>query len=144
MFTNVMITLDGSKLAERALEFALPLARIHGARLHLLHVANRNEPLDSPYPVNRDWDSILEEKAAYLRGVVEHLPHSDHGVEWHLVEGEVAKTILAQLEEYKVDLLVMTSHGLTGLSRLVLGSVAEEVARRARCPVMFVGKECLR
>jgi nucleotide-binding universal stress UspA family protein len=59
-------------------------------------------------------------------------------VEYRLEEGFAATEILRLAEEAKADLIVMGTHGRTGLSRLVLGSVAEQVVRKARCPVLTV------
>jgi nucleotide-binding universal stress UspA family protein len=59
-------------------------------------------------------------------------------IEHHLVEGDPATTIVREARQFAVDLIVMGMHGRTGLSRLLMGSVAEQVVRRAHCPVLTV------
>jgi hypothetical protein len=67
-------------------------------------------------------------------------PLEDVRCEYHYIEGTPADEIVAFAEGEKIDLIVMSSHGRTGLSRVFLGSVAELVLRKARCPVLIVNQ----
>lgn len=131
---------DFSTHSECAFRTACSLAHDYEARLIVLHVlyavpASRPEVEGtrgrSPWP--QEHRSSLWEKLGRLQS---HYP----GVrmERRLIEGSVAEEILRIAEEYRCDLIVMGTHGRTGLDRMLMGSVAEEVLRRARCPVLAV------
>jgi nucleotide-binding universal stress UspA family protein len=87
-------------------------------------------------PVPAEPPEILSKAPELL----DHLepPHPEVSVERHLVAGEPAAEILRLARTQKCDLIVMGTHGLAGLDRLLLGSVAEQVLRRAPCPVLTV------
>lgn len=119
-FKRVLAPLDGSQLAERGLDYAVRLARALGVSLALVRVvANRRQA-----PAARLY---LQEVA---RGAAADL---ETGIEVRY--GDPAREILAA--EREGDLLVMTSHGATGLQRFLLGSVADRVLRYGRAPVFL-------
>jgi nucleotide-binding universal stress UspA family protein len=127
---------DFSERSRQALAVARALARDHGARLIVLHVA----PIDIAYggtiaaPVDpRYYQDALDEEMAALR--TSDLPSP---VEPLLLRGEPAAEIVRAAQEHGCDLIVIGTHGRTGLPRLLLGSVAEGVMRRAQCPVLTV------
>lgn len=81
----------------------------------------------------------LERKLAeQLRTLVTEVADDDGRVAGRVVAGSARSTILRELREHRYDLVVMGTHGRTGLSRLFLGSVAEHVVRAAPCPVLIV------
>jgi nucleotide-binding universal stress UspA family protein len=127
---------DFSKPSEYALQLACALARDYHARLVVLHVALPPVVLygEGVIPVEPQgyWDQLR----AQLQRVVSSV--SDLPVESHLVEGEPAAEILRLAAELPSDLIVLGTHGRTGLSRLLMGSVAEQVVRKAACPVLTV------
>lgn len=143
MYDKIMIPLDGSKLSETALEHATSLAKSQSSELHLIRVWTRNEPLDSPYPVRRDWRGLPRKVEAYLQDVANGL--REHGLQvWcHVLEGKPDDVITAAAKRENIGLIVMTSHGFSGITRWFLGSVAEAVVRHAPCPVMTIGKTYL-
>jgi len=122
-------------------ELACALARDHGARLIVLYVAL--PPLGQALVVKR------HDPEAYYAGEWQELrkirpPKSNILVEHQLVEGDPATEILRVAEETKTGLIVMGTHGRSGLGRVLMGSVAEAVVRRASCPVLtakFPGAE---
>jgi nucleotide-binding universal stress UspA family protein len=128
---------DFSKQAECAFQLARSLARDHKARLVVLHVLARPEavpydelPLIPPPPPDFE--------GAYAK-LKEWAPLEPRLTVEHLVEvGYAESVILSTAEDLKADLIVMGTHGRTGLGRLLLGSVAEQVLRRATCPVLTV------
>jgi len=128
---------DFSPASEYAFRLACSLARDHGARLLVVHVAPPilayGELVPLP-PVNyRDlvWEEFhkLEETEPWVRTL---------RLDTKLFEGEPAEKIVAAAKESKADLVVMGTHGRTGLRRILMGSVAEEVLRLAPCPVLTV------
>jgi len=134
--TTILHPTDFSDRSAHALRLACSLARDYGARLVVLHVA---EPPPPPYeqgvmlPTSVDLD---EERADLERLAV---PDDDViRVERRFEKGDPATVTLRVADEVRADLIVMGTHGRTGLSRLLMGSVAEQVVRRARCPVLTV------
>lgn len=125
---------DFSKPSEFALRFACALARDYGARLILLHVV---EPpvyygeLGMTVPLPADFHENLQERLQHLVPEDAKVP-----VETVLLEGTAAQDILRVAEERHCDLIVMGTHGRTGLSRVLLGSCAEDVIRHSRFPVL--------
>jgi len=145
MFHNIMLPLDGSELAENALEKAFELARLAQARLHLVRAQEYPEAIIE----NRDEYPTLhgyyeQEKAdcqAYLNKVKGRLGEGVV-VETHLVSGESpTQALLTFARQHQIDLIVAASHGRTGVTRWLLGSVAEKLARLSPCPVMIVRRE---
>jgi len=136
-FKAILHPTDFSPSASEALRIAGSLARTHGARLLLLHVAERpvasvgGMPVPPPLPPI-DWPKLKRELEAVAAGM------QDIAVETHLLEGGPAVAIVDFARQAGADLIVIGSHGRTGLARLVLGSVAEQVVRQATCPVLTV------
>jgi nucleotide-binding universal stress UspA family protein len=130
---------DFSPHSEGALRVARALAREHGARLVLVHVVPMERAMGVVPEVLMDLDIGREA----LRDVQNRIEAADlkFPVEAHLKRGEPAETILDAAREYQADLVVMGSHGRTGLGRLLLGSVAEQVLRGATCPVLTVKQD---
>ena len=135
---HVLHPTDFSNCSERAFQLAGSVARDYGARLLVLHVATP-PPLVSPGELER----VLERPAGY-RGELEkklrqlRWPDASVTIDYRLEVGEPVAEILRICRECNSDLIVMGTHGRTGMSRLLMGSVAEEVLRKASCPVMTV------
>jgi nucleotide-binding universal stress UspA family protein len=127
---------DFSEYSNYAFDLACAFARDHGARLIILHVAMPTlviygEGVLPPQPVD-----YLDRAREQLQQVVPQDPKVT--VEHRLVEGAAAPEILRVAEETRCDLIVMGTHGRTGMGRLLMGSVAEQVVRKASCPVLTV------
>ena len=127
---------DFSERSDFAFRLACALARDYGARLMILHVA---EP---PTAVAAEGVLMLPPTIDLepLRERLQQLRPEDPKilVEHCLVHGGAAEEILQVAQERKCDLIVMGTHGRTGLGRLLMGSVAEEIVRKASCPVLTV------
>jgi nucleotide-binding universal stress UspA family protein len=153
VYRRIVVPLDGSELAERALPDALQLAELAQAPLHLVRVVDltRLEQYGA-YGLALEYaglEQVLsdEEKAAktYLDAQVSRLGAEGGRVTSELRRGFAPREIVAVT--HPDDLVVMASHGRSGVSRWLLGSVAEEVVRHAEAPVMVVhvsGKETKR
>lgn len=132
---TVLHPTDFSASSEAALELACPLARGYGARLVILYVA--------PYEVTVGGMMAIPMDPGYYEDALKEIrdrvvgPSPGFPVETCLREGTPAEEILRAADDVGADLIVMGSHGRTGLGRLLMGSVAEAVMRRAGCPVLL-------
>jgi nucleotide-binding universal stress UspA family protein len=127
---------DFSKQSEFAFQLACSLARDYGAELHIVHVITP--------PIVAYGEGVLpvapENLEEELRQNLNQLRPDDATVRvvHHLWEGEPVDQILHLAKESGCDLIVMGTHGRTGLGRVLMGSVAEGVVRRAPCPVLTI------
>lgn len=135
---SILHPTDFSPQADAALMFALALARDQKAQLTLLHVARWPiRPIGLPPDASPPPDEELERRQ--LERELRQRPVGHVPVEYRLEYADTsAEGILKVARESGCDLIVMGTHGRTGLSRLLLGSVAEEVIRQAPCPVLTV------
>ena len=152
---HIVITLDGSNLAERALDPGLEVARRLGARVTLLQVASTVPvPYDVVYQLEvmeSDVNSYLgtsavNEARSYLDAVAARLTDSGVSLAMQVLEGFAAQSIVDYAADQDADLMVMATHGRTGLRRWAYGSVTEKVLRSGQCALLVVrpGKEELR
>ena len=143
MFQRILVPLDGSPRAERALPVAIRLARASGGTVVLMRVAGTPTtlaPVPAPYPgtLRAMLDTDLAEARAYLEALTGGSGLSDVHTEINVIEGPTANRILWEAEAGHVDLIVLCSHGYTGFKRWALGSVAEKVAHYAPVPVLLL------
>ncbi len=131
---KVLFPTDFSTSSDAGLSHATSLARDAGAKMLIVHV---EEP-PTAYGGGEMYYGIPEPDTAALQKMLEAVKPTDASVpyEHHLVVGDPATEIVRLAEEQGADMIVMGTHGRTGLSRLLMGSVAEAVVRRANCPVM--------
>lgn len=131
---KVLFPTDFSTLSDSALAEASAFARDRGARLLILHVA---EP-PAAYGSGEMYYGIPDPDDEALREMLVKVVPTDPGVafEHRLVTGEPATEIVRVSDEEQADMIVMATHGRTGLMRWVLGSVTESVIRHAHCPVL--------
>jgi len=125
---------DFSVDSEAALRVARWLAWHHGARLVILHVAMLEVLVDGTTAADvdpRDYRDALDEVKKRVDG-----PDLKHPIETILTRGYTAPGIIETADDLGADLIVMGTHGRTGLSRLLMGSVAEQVLPKANCPVL--------
>jgi nucleotide-binding universal stress UspA family protein len=139
MYGRLLVTLDGSALGEKAVPHAVALARAFGATLDLLRVV----PLALPEgPSDAGAVSALaqeaDEAAGYLGSLRGELAAAGLDCRTSVRSGDVADEILRHAEEIEADLIVMSTHGRSGLGRWVYGSVADRVLRQAETPVLLV------
>ena len=133
---KVLFPSDFSTKGREALEFATRLARDSGAMLLIAHV----EELPVVYGDGAFYYGVPEPDQGAVEAMLHEIKPLDPSVpyEHRLVKGPPADAIVDLAKDEEVELIVMSSHGRTGLGRLLLGSVAEVVMRRAECPVLIV------
>lgn len=138
MFFKIVVPLDGSSYSEAALKSASFMARAFNAELKLVTVEDVPLPI---YPGEVDPEMLNEgrkDHEAYLNTRAHQLREEGCCVTIAVLPpGPPADRILEEVKRERADLIVMGSHGRTGLSRMLLGSVAEKLARQAPCPVMI-------
>jgi universal stress protein A len=136
---KILVPTDFSAPSRRAMDYAAVLAKESGAEILLLHVIE-----SLPYSVTDtlhvvDHRRALEKTAgALLENLRSELAEKELAVKTHLASGTAYDKILKSSRREKADLIVMGTHGRTGMSHLLLGSVAEKVVRLAACPVLTV------
>lgn len=136
---RILIATDFSECSERALLVSLGIAQQYGAKLHVVHAvpsegygvagAGMLGAVNFARHVARSLESELLKKG-YLEGI---------GYQISVQKGEVWPVVSRTVEEERIDLVVVGTHGRGGLGKLLLGSVAEKIFRQARCPVLTVG-----
>jgi nucleotide-binding universal stress UspA family protein len=136
-FRTILHPTDFSPGSAAAFEYACQLARDYDARLIVLHVLGPIIPVGADgVIVSPNMDELRVIARKQLDGV--RPPNSGVRVEPAVREGPASQVILEATAEFRADLIVMGTHGRTGFRRLVLGSVTEEVLRKAPCPVLTV------
>lgn len=149
MFQNhkLLVPLDGSELAERALGPALALAEAMRADVALLRVVAGREPLaESMTPAGDRIEEALSvagaqeraEAEAYLQRVYSAYANQRLFFDVHATDGDVADAIVSYADAQNADLIVMSSHGRSGIGRWLHGSVSEKVLRGANCATLIV------
>jgi len=141
---TVLVSTDFSDFGDAAISHAFRVAKDYGARVVLLHVLDASPPPNPLYahyyPIPTPEQIRQAEAKAHeeLRArIPEALRRSDR-VETQVAQGSPAGEILRVADEQQASLIVISTHGRTGLRRLALGSVAERVIRDAPCPVLVV------
>jgi len=135
---NILFTTDFSSAADAAAPIAIQIAQRYGAKVIGLHV-NSFEVYTAAAP--EAWASMAEASERENQEDAQRLNEQLKGVEHEAVigEGNIWEVISGQIKEKGIDLIVLGTRGRTGFGKTVLGSVAEEILRKAPCPVLTVG-----
>lgn len=131
---RILFPTDFSHTGDAALAFATTLAKEAHGRLIIVHV--QEAPL--AYGGGEMYYGIPEPSTDELMNMLHAVKPTDPSVpvEYRLVTGDPADAVVRLAEDDDVDLIVLGSHGRTGLTRLLMGSVAEAIVRKAHCPVL--------
>jgi nucleotide-binding universal stress UspA family protein len=138
-FKHILVPTDFSDVSQRALEYAKILAKQGDSELLLVHV---DPPVNLITPPEAAWIDQSEIQAMHeeqLQQCGAELIAEGYRTLAISLSGPLYDQLLSAIEEYKVDLIVLGSHGRKGMDRLLLGSDAEALLRHARCPVLSVG-----
>lgn len=141
MYKRILVPLDGSALAEQILPYVTSLAKDPQAVITLLRVAGhpvtsyRVEALSVNATRSDDSYAHCEQ---YLQGIAAPLQQSGLNVETRVLEGPIAEVIIDHAAEMQADLVVMSTHGRTGIGRWLLGSVADRVVHSLNVPLFLM------
>jgi nucleotide-binding universal stress UspA family protein len=139
MFEHILVPLDGSSLSECALPHAMGIGHAFGARVTLLRIAEHSGDPGIRRAVDPvEWSIYTAEARAYVDEVAGKLRASGVQAEGELLEGDPAQGIVDFATGHRVDLLVISTHGQSGLSGWNLSSVVQKVIVKAPAPVMIV------
>ena len=137
----ILVPLDFSAQATPVLEWALHLAAEHGSSIVLLHVYHlpvEFQQLEGAYLPADFWANVKQEAEQQLGRHAERVRAAGIEVEARVREGYPATVIVEEAESQGADLVVLGTHGHTGIKHLLLGSIAERVVQHAPCPVLTV------
>ncbi len=155
MFKKILVPLDGSRFASRSLKYAVEIARKFDAEIILLQVEKPAMPIpvsEGPQPgiqspsaakiavqIALDEDKRNISKARrYLSRKVREIKGKKLACSYHAEIGKPAESIILYARKKKIDLIIMTSHGKSGIIRAILGSVVDEVVRNSGKPVLVI------
>lgn len=134
--TKILVPVDGSDLAEAAISEALDTARPDAALILVRAAEARVIPGTDPIDAQIE---VVDEAEHYLASVKDSLEKRGvKNIETHVWYGPAAPAIIEAARVYKADLIVMSTHGRSGLGRLVFGSVAESVLRGSTAPILLL------
>lgn len=140
MIKKILLPLDGSKFSEESLPYAIELAEKFEAEILLVWALHPIVIMSDYGAASYQAIATMEESEAknYLAQQKKALKEKGLTVESRIIEGPVADAIIDLSGQEAVDLIVMSTHGRSGLSRWVYGSVATKVLQHAPCPVFLV------
>lgn len=142
MFKHILIPLDGSKLAEAAIPVAASLAKALNAPVTLLHIIEQ----DAPQEVHKDHHiTKADEASGYLEELARRAFPVGAKVNWHVhtaaVKDVAASIVEHAMTEFRPDLIVMCTHGNSGVRELLFGSIAQQVVAHGKTPLLLIKPE---
>jgi nucleotide-binding universal stress UspA family protein len=137
----ILVPLDFSEHASAVLDWAAYLAQQHGSRVvlfHAYHLPVEFQQLEGAYLPPDFWTNVKAEAEETLENYAADLRQKGVAVESVVAEGYAATAIIDEVGNQDADLIVIGTHGLSGLKHLLLGSIAERVVQKAPCAVLTV------
>ncbi len=156
MYSQVLVPLDGSEVSERALPHAQSLANAFGAKVHLLQVISLSHEYEaylgggeesptvseySLYMADQITATAQTRAEEYLKATAARLKENGIHVQTSVRQGSTLDNIANFVEENGIDLIVMSTHGRSGLQRFFIGSVTDRVIRFSHVPVLAIPPE---
>lgn len=145
MFDRILIPTDGSDPARPAVEMAVGLAETHGAKLHVLYIVDQPTTVSGMGEGFSGLDDLLdalEERGHQAtKAIVEQARERNIETTAAVRRGNPPDDILSYAEDNDIDVIVMGTHGRTGVKRALLGSVTENVVRHSEIPVLTVHRD---
>lgn len=139
---NILFPTDFSDFSKNAMDYAVSFARMHKAKLYVLHVIEHIFDISGFYiphlPVNELYKGMEEAAEREIEKFISRKIKEGIEVENMIVSGTPFLEIIRTAREKNVDLIVIATHGRTGLEHVLFGSVAEKVVRKAPCSVYVV------
>jgi nucleotide-binding universal stress UspA family protein len=141
-FDTILFATDFSEGSEHAFDYAFSMAKTFGSRLLIVHVINEPVDLRGFYVPHISFEKLEKEIEAGAEKMMEKFCRTRMAdftsYESVILTGVPYEEILKKAEEEKVALIVLGTHGRSGIDHILFGSTAERVVRKARCPVMTV------
>jgi len=140
-YQKILVPLDGSELGEAALAHVMYLALLCGADVTLLYVVPTIEDViggSPPIPIDVQWDFLSDKARQYLAGVAQRPGWGASKVHVAVETGNVAEIILTVAARGQMDLIAMSTHGRSGVTRWLLGGVAYKVVHATSTPVLLI------
>lgn len=137
---NILCPVDHSDCSKEALKYAVSFAIKDNSKLYLLHVIDIrafNESIDTMTPKIPDDETLKQLKTKLLDCIPEEM-RDDMKVEALVIQGIPFVEIISAAKKNEIDMIVLGSHGRTGITHMMMGSVSEKVVRKAPCPVLTV------
>ena len=139
MFDSILVPLDGSLLAEGVLPHAIALARAFNAKITLLRVLDKNQACESPQMFDLlNWQIYKTEAKLYLEKIGSRLQKSGLQAQEMVLEGLVAETITDYSQSHGMKLVILSSHGHTGLSQWGISSITQKIIFSAPTSVLII------
>jgi nucleotide-binding universal stress UspA family protein len=138
---RILVPIDFSENAASVIEWAAHLAEEHGSRIilfHAYHLPVEFQQYEGAYLPPDYWAGVKTEAEQSLRRYQGELEQRGIEVEGVVREGYAATAIVDEAASQKADLIVIGTHGLSGLKHMLLGSIAERVVQKSPCPVLTV------
>lgn len=136
---NILFATDFTDASRKAFRYAKALARHFQSSVTAAHVLRASENDWPKFGIDPEYKKLFHETKRDLDGLTRQLRQAGFQADSTLLEGDPVEGIIKAIKRYRADLLVLGTHGSRDLERLVLGSTAEEVFRKASCPVLTVG-----
>lgn len=141
MFTHILIPLDFNDIPDKPLQLGQELAKACGAKLTLLSVVDDSFPNPDLLALQLPWADYYRHLREAAQNTLEHLRKTlpkELRIEVAVVRGKPAPAIAQFAKENACDLIIMATHGTSGLQQAILGSVTRRVMYLAPCPLMLV------
>jgi len=142
---NILVPTDFSKHSDTALKEAIEIAKQYGAQIHILHVVTKyiqQQAID--YSINPEMINQLEKESVdgaeekLKKEVAEIVKEQNVRISFGIQIGNPWEIILSEQKAKNIDLIVIASHGKTGILEYFMGNVAEKVIKGAKCPVLVI------
>lgn len=143
---NILCPVDHSDCSKEALKYAVSFAMKDNSKLYLLHVIDIrvfDESINAMTPQIPDDETLKQLKTKLLDCIPEEM-RGDMDVEALVIQGIPFVEIISTAKKNDIDMIVLGSHGRTGIAHMMMGSVSEKVVRKAPCPVLTVRKSDLK
>ena len=140
---NILFATDFSPHSNAALPYALAITHQYGAKLYGAHVLSSGDYL---FVAPEIWPTLAQQEEQLRQEAAARLEEQLRGVSHEVLSGlgDVWDVLCRLIDEHDIDLLVVGTHGRTGGSKLLMGSIAEKIFRQASCPVLTVGPNVVR
>lgn len=141
MYDDILLPTDGSPAAEAAIGHAMHAANQNGAVIHAVHVLEVTEQGDITDDIENNEDEFRTGAEELLKPLIDAAEEAGVESVEEVVEGKAHGKLVEYVEDHDIDLVVMATHGKSGLSRVLLGSTAEKVVRHSPAPVLTVREQ---